>query len=247
MDEEKKSEASWDEPKQAGPYQLQEQVAQEDSSRWECYRATHQRSGARALLYKPAAGNEKGSQPLPDFRAHLTSSAAEGYFAVEVEDSPWAVAPDKHSVESLVCTFEDVREAVGRMNDALHTPDESRPWWRLGLALSGAAVLVVALLPATLTSVAEVRVQEDATREAWATDVHVDPVPAKAPLPVKNQKRAPCTEGLEVEVSGVCWLPIAKSPCPPQTVAYQSQCLLPVAKPRPPVTSLDGGDGSESR
>jgi len=27
-----------------GPYQVQEQVAQEDSSRWECYRATHQRS-----------------------------------------------------------------------------------------------------------------------------------------------------------------------------------------------------------
>jgi serine/threonine-protein kinase len=92
-----------------------------------------------------------------------------------------------------------------------------------------------------------VRGQEDATREAWATDVHVDPVPAKAPLQVKNQKRAPCTEGLEVEVSGVCWLPIEKRPCPPQTVSYQGYCLLPVAQPRPPVTSLDGGDGSEPR
>jgi hypothetical protein len=61
----------------------------------------------------------------------------------------------------------------------------------MGLALSGAAVLVVALLPATLAPAAEVRVQEDATRETWTTDVHVDSVPAKAPLPVKKQKRAP--------------------------------------------------------
>jgi len=247
MDEEKKSETSWNEPKQAGPYQLQEQVAQEDSSRWECYRATHQRSGARALLYKPAAGNEKGSQPLPDFRAHLTSSAAEGYFAVEVEDFPRYLAPDYQSVESLVFTFEDVREAVERMDQALHAPKESRPGWRLGLALSGAAVLGVVLLPATLAPVAEAPVQEDATREAWATDVHVDPVPAKAPFPVKNQKRAPCTEGLEVEVSGVCWLRIENRPCPPQTVPHQGYCLLPVAQPRPPVTSMDGGEGSEPR
>ncbi|HEX8819808.1 MAG TPA: hypothetical protein VF794_07800 [Archangium sp.] len=247
MDEEKKAEASGDGPEQVGPYLLQEQVAQEDSSRWECYRATHQTSGAPALVYKPAAEDKKRPGPLPDFRAHITSSASEDYFALEVEDSPWAVAPDKHSVESLVCTFEAVRQAVGRLDQALHAPNEARPWWRLGLALSGAAtVLVVALLPATLAPVAEVRVQEDATREAWATDVHVDPVPAKTPLPVKNQKRAPCMEGLEVEVSGVCWLPIEKRPCPPQTVAYQSQCLLPVAVPRPPVTSLDGSDNSES-
>jgi hypothetical protein len=247
MDEEKQSETSWDEPKQAGPYQLQEQVAQEDSSRWECYRAAHQRSGALALVLKRAAKDAKGSKPLPDFRAHLTSSAAEGYFAVEVEEFPRYLAPDHHSAESLVCTFEEVREAVEHLDQALHGSTQSRPGWRLGLALSGAAVLVVVLLPATLAPVTEVRGQEDATREAWATDVHVDPVPAKAPLPVKNQKRAPCTEGLEVEVSGVCWLPIAKSPCPPQTVAYQGQCLLPVAQPRPPVTSLDGGDGSEPR
>jgi hypothetical protein len=247
MDEEKKSEASWDEPKQVGPYQLQEEVEQDDASRWECYRATHVTSGAQTLVFKRASQDEKGSQPLPDFRAHLTSSAAEGYFAVEVEDFPRYLAPDNQSVESLVCTFEDVRQAVERMDQALHAPKESRPGWRLGLALSGAAVLVVVLLPATLSPVTEVRVQEDATREAWATDVHVDPVPAKAPLPVKNQKRAPCTEGLEVEVSGVCWLRIENRPCPPQTVAHQGHCLLPVAQPRPPVTSLDGGHGSEPR
>jgi hypothetical protein len=246
MDEEKKSEASWDEPEQVGPYRIQEQVEQEDSSRWECYRATHVTSGAQALVLKRAAQAKKGSEPLPDFRAHLTSSAEEDYCALEVEKFPRYLAPDHQSVESLLCTFEEVREAVERMDQALHASNESRPGWRLGLALAGAAVLVVVLLPAKLAPVAEERVL-DSTREAWATDVHVDPVPAKAPLPVKNQKRAPCTEGLEVEVSGVCWLPIEKRPCPPQTVAHQGQCLLPVAVPRPPVTSLDGGDGSEPR
>jgi hypothetical protein len=81
MDEEKKSEASWDEPKQVGPYQLQEEVEQDDASRWECYRATHVTSGAQTLVFKRASQDEKGSRPLPDFRAHLTSSAAEGSFA----------------------------------------------------------------------------------------------------------------------------------------------------------------------
>lgn len=89
---------------------------------------------------------------------------------------------------------------------------------------------------------------QDSTLEAWVTDIHLDPVPGQsvdAPHPVKNQKRAPCTEGLEVEVSGVCWLRLENRPCPPQTVAHQGHCLLPVAMPRPPVTSLDGGDDSE--
>ncbi|QRN94510.1 hypothetical protein JRI60_36080 [Archangium violaceum] len=121
------------------------------------------------------------------------------------------------------------------MDQALHASNESRPWRRL--VLSGAAALVVRLLPAMLAPTAERWVQEvEAQEEVWATDVYVDPVPGRsgdAPRPVKNQKRAPCTEGLEVEVSGACWLPIEKRPCPPQTRAYQDQCLLPVAMPRP--------------
>jgi hypothetical protein len=249
MDEEKKSESSWEEAEQVGPYQLQEQVPQDEYSRGELYRATHETSGATALVLKPAAGDEKGPVRLTDWRVRFISSDSPGYVALEVEQPPRSVAPDSHSVESLVFTFEEVRAGVGRMDDALHASNEARPWWRLGLALSGAAVLVVALLPAPLAPVAEVRVQEEATEEVWATDVHVDPAPVRpgeAPRPRSNQKRAPCTVGLEVEVSGVCWLPIEKRPCPPQTVAYQGQCLLPVAVPRPPVTSLDGGDGGGS-
>jgi hypothetical protein len=250
MDEAKKSESSWGEVEQVGPYQLQEQVPQDEYSRGELYRAMHETSGAAALVLKPTAEDKKGSEQLTDWRVRFRSSSSPSYVALEVEHTPRSVAPDRQSVESLVCTFEDVRKAVVRMDQALHAPSESGPWWLLGLALSGAVVLVMALLPRIFAPVAEVRVQEEAKREAWATDVNVDPVPLRsdeAPRPVKNQKRAPCTKGLEVEVSGACWLPIEKRPCPNQTVAYQGQCLLAVAVPRPPVTSLDGDGGSEPR
>ncbi len=240
--------AWYDQSGQVGPYQFQEEVEQDDTSRWECYRATHETSGATALVLKPAAEDEKSSVGLNDWQVRVISSASPSYVALEVEHTPWSLAPDTHSVESLVCTFEEMREGVRRMDQALHASPESRPWRRL--ALSGATALVVVLLPTKLAPVAEVRGQEDASEEVWATDVHVDPVPGRsgeAPRPRSNQKRAPCTEGLEVEVSGACWLPIEKRPCPPQTMAYQGQCLLPVAVPRPPVTSLDGDGGSEPR
>jgi len=245
MDEEKKSESSWE---QVGPYQLREQVPQDAYNKGELYRAMHESSGAAALVLKPA-DDEKDPARLTDWRVRVSSSASPSYVALEVEHTPRAVAQDRQSVESLVCTLEDVREAVGHMDQALHASTPSRPWWLLGLALAGAAtMLVVALRPATVAPVAEVQVQEEATKPAWATDVNMDSVPARsdeAPRPVKNQKRAPCTEGLEVEISGACWLPIEKRPCPKQTVAYQGQCLLAVAVPRPPVTSLDGDGGSE--
>ncbi|HZH14885.1 MAG TPA: hypothetical protein VE057_11075 [Archangium sp.] len=248
MGEDKKSESSWGDVEQVGPYQLQEQVAQEEYSRGELYRATHETSGATVLVLKPAAGEEKGPG---DWRVRVTSSAAPGYLALEVEQPPRAIAPDTRSVESLVYTLEEVRAGVGRMDKALHASNASPPGWRLGLALASAAVLLVALLPAPLAPVVtEARGLEEVPEDVWATDVHVDPVPVRpgeAPRPVKNQKRAPCTAGLEVEVSGACWLPIERRPCPPQTVAWQDQCLLPVAVPRAPVTSLDADGGSEPR
>ncbi len=257
MDEHKKDESNQQEDvAQVGPYQLQEQVPQDDYSQGELYRATHETSGATTLVLEPSAQDEEGPGRPGDWRVRFISSHSPSYLALEVEHTPRSIAPDKHSVESLVCTFEDVREGVRRMDHALHASNASRPWWRLGLVLSGAVALVVALLPTTLAPVAQVQVQEETSEqgealveeEVWATDVHVDPVPVRAdeaPRPRRNQKRAPCTEGLEVEVSGACWLSVTQRPCPPQTVAYQGQCLLPVAVPRPPVTSLDGGGNSE--
>jgi hypothetical protein len=248
MDEEKKAESSGDELERVGPYQLQEQVPQDDYSRGALYRATHETSGATVMLYKPAAKDPMSPGPLPDFRAHITSSAVDGYLAMAAEDSPRYQANDKQSVESLVCTFEDVREALGRMGDALHASTKPHPWWRLGLALAGvAAVLVVVLLPTTLSPVAEVRVQKESSEEMWTTGAHVDAVPiqsGEAPHPRKNQKRAPCDAILEREVSGVCWIATEHAPpkCPPQTVSYDGKCLLPVATPRPVPASVDGGE-----
>jgi hypothetical protein len=245
MDEEKKSGSS-EEMEQVGPYQLQEQVPQEEYSRGELYRATHETSGATALVLKPTVKDELGAVGLTDWRVHIISSASPDYVAMQVETPPRSVAPDSYSVEALVCTFEDVRQGVQRMEQALQASNESRPWWRLGLALAGAAVLVVALLPASWALVAEVR-GRDSTVDAWVTDVHMDPVPVRsgeAPRPVPNQKRAPCAAGLEREVSGVCWIATEHTPpkCPPQTIPYEGKCLLPVATPRPVPTSVDGGE-----
>jgi len=250
-----KDESGWEESERLGPYELHEQVTQSARGRGGLYRATHERSGAEALVLKPTGEEEAGLGPRGDWQVRCISSASPSYFAVEVESSPWTVARDKRSVEELLWVFEALHESVRRMARLVPT-DEPRPWWRLGLVLAGAAAsltLVWTLLPATQAPVAEVRMQalgEESPVEAWATDVHVDAVPVRpgeSPRPVRNQKRAPCTAGLEVEVSGACWLPIEKRPCPPQTVAWQGQCLLPVAVPRPPGTSLDGGEGAEPR
>ena len=124
----------------------------------------------------------------------------------------------------------------------LPTPVEQRSLRARRLVLATAVLLV--LLPATLIPpvVPSVRVPD----EEWAADVRVDPAPARyeqAPLPVRNQKLAPCIAKLEVEFSGACWIPHKQRPpdCPPRTVAYKGECLLPVPKSRPVPTSVDGG------
>lgn len=117
--------------------------------------------------------------------------------------------------------------------------NKPRPRWDVGLVLVGVVALValVLLWPVVQAPVAKVQVRmPESEMEVWATDIAVDPVPLRSggvPRPVPNQKRAPCTKGLELELSGACWLSVTQRPCPPQTVAYQSQCLLlPVAAPR---------------
>jgi hypothetical protein len=77
MDEEKKSESSEVEVDQVGPYQLREQVPQDEYTQGELYRATHETSGAMALVLKPATEDEKGSVPLTDWRVRVNSSASQ--------------------------------------------------------------------------------------------------------------------------------------------------------------------------
>ncbi|OJH41711.1 hypothetical protein BON30_00220 [Cystobacter ferrugineus] len=107
-----------------------------------------------------------------------------------------------------------------------------------------ATAVLLLLLP--MVRVPPVAPSVEAPDEEWAADLQVDPEPPRyeqAPLPVRNQKLAPCTAKLEVELSGACWFPHQQRPpdCPPRTVAYKGQCLLPVAKPRPVPTSVDAG------
>ena len=128
----KEPEGNQEEWEKLGPYQLREQVPQDDHHQGELYRATHETSGTTALVFKPPEGD--GASPLRDWRVRCISSVSPRYMALEVEDSHWAVAPDKYSVEALMCLFEQVREQVVRMAAAFPSYDEPRPWRRLGLA-----------------------------------------------------------------------------------------------------------------
>jgi hypothetical protein len=265
MDEGKKSKSSGDAEEQVGPYQLHEQVPQDEYSRGELYRATHEESGARALVLKPAE-DKKGSVRLCDWSVRINSSAAPGYVAMEVEHFPMSVAPDNQSVESLVCTFEEVREAVGHMEHALNTPTAPRRGWRLGLALAG-AVVVGALLFARVhlapvsqpssdsepvASAASVPTRHDVPAQAETPDTpysawlgnttsQEEPVLAR-PLPrepFKGQKRPPCTPRVEVELIGACWGPHKlTAPCPDELFEHQGECYAPIFSAKPPPQSL---------
>jgi serine/threonine protein kinase len=117
-------------------------------------------------------------------------------------------------------------------------------WSRWPRRLVLAAAVLLALMPVTRVPPESLSVRVPG--EEWAADRRIDPAPLQyeqAPLPARNQKLAPCTEGLEVELSGACWLPHEKRPptCPRQTVAYKGRCLLPVPKSRSVPTSVDGG------
>ncbi|MFY0563823.1 hypothetical protein ACN28E_08250 [Archangium lansingense] len=251
MDEGKKSESSGEDVEQVGPYQLHEQVAQDEHSQGELYRATHETSGAKALVLVPSTGNE--AAPLKNWRVRCTSSASPGYVALEVEDSRWAAAPDRYSAEALVCLFEEVHDGVGRMARALPMVKEPRLGWRLGLALAGAAAmgaLAFALLhPASESSPppvsaepwvsappASIRQEVSTNTEPFPTsgsiwDTEQDggvpvlarPLPQK---PYKGQRRPPCKPRVEVELIGACWVPHElKAPCPEDLYEYQGRCF----------------------
>lgn len=137
MDDKKKPEASWEERAQVGPYQIDEQIAQDPHSPEELYLATHEESGATALVLKPA----ENPSWLKDFRVYLVAEKARGYFALELEHTRRARAPDMYSAESLLFVLGDARRALRRMARAFDGPREPRRRWRQGLALVGAAAL----------------------------------------------------------------------------------------------------------
>lgn len=224
MDTEKKSESDWE---QLGPYLLHEQMEQDEPGRGELYRATNETTGATALVLKPT---EDGPVPLGGWQVRCVSSASPGYLAMEVEHSSWSKIPGSHWAEGLVCTLEAVHEAMRRMARTLPTHDEPRPWWRLGLAVVGAAavcaLVFVLVRPASVSSPAEGPVSLGAQVERADTfsDVALyDTTPLEPRLfakplprePFKGQKRPPCTRRVDeaasarthevLEQSGVAW------------------------------------------
>jgi hypothetical protein len=263
VDEEKKSEASEGEVEQVGPYLLHEQVIQDEHSRGELYRATHETSGATALVLKPSA--EDGAAPLPDWQVRCISSGSPGYFALEVEQSNWAVAPDKYSAEALMCLFEEVRDGVKRMDRAFPASTETHLRWRLGLALVGAAAVsalvftMVHLLPDSPTAegpdASFAKAEPAPMNEEVLTETELPPMgnlfwdavdggPAAIALPFpkkpyKGQRRPPCNPRVEVEIMGACWVPHKqKAPCPEELYEYKGECYMTSMVSQPPPQSV---------
>jgi len=135
MDEEKKSEASGEDPERLGPYVIQEQAQLSDDSQEGLYLATHETREATALARKHAA--EESAAPGQDWQVLLGSWASRGYSAMEVQYTDWARAQDRQSAESLLLTLESVLEEVQRMVRAVSgplSPASSGAWgwaWRV--------------------------------------------------------------------------------------------------------------------
>jgi hypothetical protein len=265
MDEEKKSEASGEESERLGPYLIQEQVQQSHDSPVELYLATHETSGATALVRKHAP--EEGKARRKDWKVRLGSWASRGYSALEVEHTDWARAQDRQSAESLLLTLESVLKEVQRMALVVADPNEPRRRWRLGLGVASVA-MVGALLLLALVLLAPVSIPPSApeplasalpapmSHEEPPVDENPDepthgglvdatdagqsvlarPLPRE---PFKGQKRPPCTRYAEVELVGACWLPHElKAPCPDVLYEHQGKCYSPAFSAKAPPQSL---------
>ena len=156
MDDEKKSGRSWEERTQLGPYQLEEQMPQSAHSQGELYRARHEESGATALVFKPAA--EEDVALMKDWRVRIISSIAPSYIALEVEDSQWAVAPDKHSADALVFLFAvmpELQEPRWGKSREERAAEAERINQRLGALYRAAGFQVIDVGPGTVEERAE--------------------------------------------------------------------------------------------
>jgi hypothetical protein len=264
MDEEKKSEASGEQPERLGPYLLQEEVRRSAPGQEEVYLATHETSGAVALLLKLTA--EQIAALGKSWRVFLDYCALEGFLAMRVERTPWSRAPDRQSAESLLFTFAAVLDGMRRMARALPDIREPRPRWHLGLALAGAAAMGALLFtlvrpalmsqppsgPDPMASTAPAPVRDEVPTatgkpnpfaSGWLAD---GPPPEQSLLalplprePFNDQKRPPCTRYVQVELVGGCWVPHKlKAPCPGELYEHKGECYLPVRATKPPPPSL---------
>ncbi|WP_309895764.1 hypothetical protein [Archangium sp.] len=264
MDEEKKSKASGEPPDRLGPFLIQQEVGRSAPGQEEVYLATHETSGAAALLIKLTA--KQAAALKKSWRVFIGYWAEEGFFSLQAEHTPWSRAQDRQSVESLLFTFAAVLDGVRRMGRAVPDIREPRPRWHLGLALAGAvaigALLFTLVRPALVskppncpepmasaapapvsTEVLTTTERPDPLVRSWSVDtmpqgqsVFALPFPRER---FKGQKRPPCTPYVQVELVGGCWVPHKlKAPCPGDLYEHQGECYLPVLATKPPPQSV---------
>ena len=254
MKEDEKAEPGDGEQEQLGPYQLDEQVSQSDSSQGELYRATHEERGSPALVFKPTAQGKGAPQPPREWEVLCVSSTAPPYMAVEVKHASAARDPDHPGTEELLDTFEQVAAGVKHMARTYDATGPRLPSRRLPRKLAGAAVggvLLGALFRfVSMSSSPEGEgvhaTQEPVSCEVPATLTPFDALPESAtypelpeeipglarPLPfapLKGQMRPPCHPKAHVELVGACWMPHEqKAPCPNVLYEYEGKCYAPV-------------------
>ncbi len=203
----------------------------------------------------PAAVNPRVPRALSDIIVRLLAKEPrERYPSGEALHAALVSAADEQpGWDAEVFEFEDVpplREGEAVERELLRPPrprptssaseppkrETTRSPWARRLAF--AAALLWALVPGTREVPLTWMTEEWATAARWGLTVTSD---EQVPVPVRNQKQAPCTKELEVEVSGACWLSLVKKRppnCPPQTLAHKGECLWPV--PAPPIpTSVE--------
>jgi hypothetical protein len=253
-------------PEKLGPYALLEQMPQSHRLVGEFYLATHEVSGASAMVFKPAAGPEREPPPRGDWQVRYLSSGSPGYLALEVERSPWCFTPGQPRGEELVFAFEDVRAGVERMAQALLDYAPSLPRWRRGVAVAGGAAVCALLLgvlhvaswpahsgasapmvPATPAPMSPEGPTLASGLDTFTWEELGGVVPPGLPglarplprEPFKGQKRPPCTPRSQTELIGACWVAAkVKAPCPEDLFEHQGECYVPVMKAPPVPQSL---------
>jgi hypothetical protein len=218
------------------------------------YEARNERTGAAAVVLVP--GPHMDWKPTEDWTVRATCKAASSYVALEVEQGP--VRSGLNDLSSLLDLLTLVSLRMKYMEPVRrHLTSGARPQKRkvetqrrvwpvvaYGLAV-GIATLVLFLgveswrantgapngTRPVLAGVAEQAVVESqaaslvARLDEGASGIAY-PLPDK---PFSNQAKAPCEEG-EVQLSGGCWVELAKRPpCLKKQAEYQGKCYLPVS------------------
>jgi hypothetical protein len=204
MDEQEKSESRWEEAEQLGPYQLQEQVPQDEYSQGELYRATHETSGAPALVLKPAAKDEPRR-----FRWHpgwgLAGAAAVGALLFALLRLACVSQPPSGSAPVANAPPAPTSHDGGSVPTTTGMPDPVNDGWLADSTSQGELVLARPLPREPFKG----QKRPPCTRYTEVELIGACWVPHKL--------KAPCPENL-YEHQGECYLPMFSVKPPPQSL-----------------------------